>query len=85
MRSDVCRRAYSDLVRCGAGCQVTYHLNEEKAEDVVNEAVEQIAYADRILLNKTDLVRAAAAAAAGFCLLLLIQLLLLPLFCCCRC
>lgn len=28
----------------------------QKEEDVVNEAVEQIAYADRILLNKTDLV-----------------------------
>lgn len=32
------------------------HLNEEKPEGVVNEAVEQIAYADRIVLNKTDLV-----------------------------
>ncbi|KAH6782010.1 plastid transcriptionally active 17 [Perilla frutescens var. hirtella] len=33
------------------------HLNEVKAEGVVNEAVEQIAYADRIIVNKTDLVR----------------------------
>ena len=33
------------------------HLDEEKAEGVVNEAVEQIAYADRVILNKTDLVR----------------------------
>ncbi|KAF0892284.1 hypothetical protein E2562_014853 [Oryza meyeriana var. granulata] len=32
------------------------HLNEVKARWVVNEAVEQVAYADRILLNKTDLV-----------------------------
>ncbi|KAJ3091412.1 hypothetical protein HK102_000638 [Quaeritorhiza haematococci] len=32
------------------------HLDEEKPEDVENEAVEQIAFADRILLNKTDLV-----------------------------
>lgn len=38
---------------------VTMHLNEEKPQDVVNEAVEQIAYADRIVLNKTDLVSAA--------------------------
>jgi len=35
---------------------VTQHLDEDKGEGVVNEAVEQIAYADRILLNKTDLV-----------------------------
>ncbi|GFZ16620.1 cobalamin biosynthesis CobW-like protein [Actinidia rufa] len=32
------------------------HLNEVKPRFVVNEAVEQIAYADRIILNKTDLV-----------------------------
>ena len=31
-------------------------MNEEKPEGVENEAVEQIAFADRILLNKTDLV-----------------------------
>lgn len=28
------------------------HLNEVKARWVVNEAVEQVAYADRIILNK---------------------------------
>eukprot|EP00634_Sargassococcus_sp_CCMP2135_P007496 CAMPEP_0198674052 /NCGR_PEP_ID=MMETSP1467-20131203/97717_1 /TAXON_ID=1462469 /ORGANISM="unid. sp., Strain CCMP2135" /LENGTH=520 /DNA_ID=CAMNT_0044410941 /DNA_START=37 /DNA_END=1599 /DNA_ORIENTATION=+ len=32
------------------------HLDEVKPEGVENEAVEQIAFADRILLNKTDLV-----------------------------
>ncbi|XP_066345792.1 uncharacterized protein [Miscanthus floridulus] len=32
------------------------HLNEVKARWVVNEAVEQVAYADRIILNKVDLV-----------------------------
>ena len=35
---------------------VTQHLDEDKGEGIVNEAVEQIAYADRILLNKVDLV-----------------------------
>ncbi len=35
---------------------VLKRLDEVKSEDVVNEAVEQIAYADRIVLNKTDLV-----------------------------
>jgi G3E family GTPase len=32
------------------------HLEERKPEGVENEAVEQIAFADRIVLNKTDLV-----------------------------
>merc|ERR1712050_590784 len=33
------------------------HLREEKPDNVENEAVEQVAFADRILLNKTDLVQ----------------------------
>ncbi|XP_068303368.1 uncharacterized protein [Pyrus communis] len=33
-----------------------FHLDEVKPKGVVNEAVEQIAYADRIIVNKTDLV-----------------------------
>merc|ERR1712087_175623 len=32
------------------------HLDEEKPEGVENEAVEQVAFADRLLLNKLDLV-----------------------------
>lgn len=35
---------------------VELHLDEQKPEGVVNEALEQIAYADRVVLNKTDLV-----------------------------
>eukprot|EP00927_Polykrikos_kofoidii_P014840 TRINITY_DN16552_c0_g1_i1.p1 TRINITY_DN16552_c0_g1~~TRINITY_DN16552_c0_g1_i1.p1 ORF type:complete len:557 (+),score=125.35 TRINITY_DN16552_c0_g1_i1:67-1671(+) len=35
---------------------VLAHLREEKEDGVVNEAVEQVAFADRILLNKIDLV-----------------------------
>jgi len=35
---------------------LSLHLFEEKAEGVENEALEQIAFADRILVNKTDLV-----------------------------
>ncbi|XP_042059044.1 COBW domain-containing protein 1-like [Salvia splendens] len=38
------------------------HLDEVKPEGVVNEAIEQIAYADRIIVNKTDLVGKAAVA-----------------------
>ncbi|KAJ4851655.1 hypothetical protein Tsubulata_014478 [Turnera subulata] len=32
------------------------HLDEVKPKGIVNEAVEQIAYADRVIVNKTDLV-----------------------------
>jgi G3E family GTPase len=35
---------------------IIQHLDEEKPEGVENEAVEQIAFADRILLNKCDLI-----------------------------
>lgn len=31
-----------------------FHLDEVKPKGVVNEAVEQIAYADRIIVNKVD-------------------------------
>ncbi|KAI0488390.1 hypothetical protein KFK09_028221 [Dendrobium nobile] len=41
------------LVDCKHAMQ---HLNEVKPRWVVNEAVEQVAYADRIILNKIDLV-----------------------------
>ena len=35
---------------------ITQHLDEEKPEGIENESVEQIAFADRIMLNKIDLV-----------------------------
>merc|ERR1712224_159508 len=35
---------------------IEQHLDEEKPEGAENEAVEQVAFADRILLNKIDLV-----------------------------
>jgi G3E family GTPase len=35
---------------------IEQHLDEEKAEGAENESVEQVAFADRMLLNKTDLV-----------------------------
>merc|ERR1712039_913410 len=38
------------------GKHIIQHLDDEKPEGVENEAVEQIAFADRILLNKCDLV-----------------------------
>ncbi|KAL4584579.1 hypothetical protein LXL04_009182 [Taraxacum kok-saghyz] len=39
------------------------HLDDIKPEGVVNEAIEQIAYADRIIVNKTDLVGSAEVSA----------------------
>jgi len=36
---------------------IIQHLDEEKGEGVENEAVEQIAFADKMLLNKCDLVK----------------------------
>lgn len=38
--------------------QALAHLDEVKPDGVENEAVEQVAFADRIVLNKTDLVTA---------------------------
>jgi len=38
------------------------HLDEAKPEGVENEAIEQLAFADRIVLNKTDLVDQATVA-----------------------
>jgi G3E family GTPase len=35
---------------------IIQHLDEEKPEGAENEAVEQVVFADRLLLNKTDLV-----------------------------
>ena len=35
---------------------IEQHLDEQKSEGAENEAVEQVAFADRLLLNKTDLV-----------------------------
>ena len=37
---------------------IVQHLDDEKTEGTENEAVEQIAFADRIIINKTDLVTA---------------------------
>merc|ERR1712129_364585 len=44
---------------------LTMHLDEDKPEGVENEAVEQVAFADRILLNKCDLVDEAELVEVG--------------------
>mmetsp|Transcript_19664 Transcript_19664/g.60820 ORF Transcript_19664/g.60820 Transcript_19664/m.60820 type:complete len:354 (+) Transcript_19664:1512-2573(+) len=46
-----------DSVICLADAKhVSLHLDEAKPDGAVNEAVQQVAFADRILLNKVDLV-----------------------------
>jgi len=46
-----------DGIVCLVDCKhVRAHLEEVKADDAVNEAVCQVAFSDRILLNKVDLV-----------------------------
>ena len=44
------------IIPVAAAKHITQHLDEEKPEGVENESVEQIAFADRIMLNKIDLV-----------------------------
>jgi len=46
-----------DAVVCLASAKhVKAHLDEEKPDGAVNEAVQQVAFSDKILLNKVDLV-----------------------------
>ena len=46
-----------DSIICLADCKhLNQHLDEKKPDDSVNEALQQVAFADRILLNKIDLV-----------------------------
>jgi G3E family GTPase len=46
-----------DSIVCLADCKhLDMHLDEVKPDGAVNEALQQVAFADKILLNKTDLV-----------------------------
>mmetsp|Transcript_7250 Transcript_7250/g.10611 ORF Transcript_7250/g.10611 Transcript_7250/m.10611 type:complete len:351 (-) Transcript_7250:1252-2304(-) len=46
-----------DSIVCLADCKhLNIHLDEKKPEGSVNEALQQVAFADKILLNKIDLV-----------------------------
>jgi len=46
-----------DSIVCLADCKhLAAHLDEVKPENAVNEALQQVAFADKILLNKIDLV-----------------------------
>jgi len=46
-----------DSIVCLADCKhLDAHLDEKKPDGAVNEALQQVAFADKILLNKVDLV-----------------------------
>jgi len=46
-----------DSIVCLADCKhITQHLDEIKPDGACNEALQQVAFADKILLNKVDLV-----------------------------
>lgn len=50
---------YIDSIVCLADAKhIQIHLDEKKPEGSVNEALQQVAFADKILLNKIDLVTA---------------------------
>ncbi len=58
MDEEIGSHFYLDGIITVVDCRhVLQHLNEEKEEGVENETVEQIAFADRILLSKVDLVK----------------------------
>jgi len=44
---------------------IVLHLDDQKPEGVVNEALQQIAYADRIILNKTDLISSSSSSSSS--------------------
>lgn len=57
---EISARARLDGILTVADCyHLVQHLDEQKPEGAENEAVEQILFADKILLNKIDLVSAA--------------------------
>ena len=49
-----------DGIICLVDCKfIREHLEEERADDTINEVVTQVAFADKVLMNKIDLVSAA--------------------------
>jgi len=57
MDDTICKNFYLDaIITLVDSKHFEMHLDEEKGEGVENEAREQIAFADKVLLNKTDLV-----------------------------
>lgn len=57
VHDDIKELYYLDAIVTFVDCKNTpVHLREEKPDKVENEAVEQVAFADVLVLNKTDLV-----------------------------
>jgi len=60
--NDISSKYYLDgIITVVDAAHVKQHLDEEKPEGAVNESVEQIAFADRLILNKCDLLKKDAA------------------------
>jgi G3E family GTPase len=60
---DIAASYYLDAIVTMVDCKhLLLHLDEKRPADTENEALEQIAFADCILLNKTDLVHAGEVA-----------------------
>mmetsp|Transcript_15433 Transcript_15433/g.50733 ORF Transcript_15433/g.50733 Transcript_15433/m.50733 type:complete len:347 (+) Transcript_15433:35-1075(+) len=58
LNSEIGEHYRIDSILCLADSKhIKQHLEEVKADDAVNEAIQQVAFADRILLNKVDLVK----------------------------
>ena len=58
VETEICSFARLDgVVTLVDAKHVEQHLDEKKAEGVVNESLQQVAFADRLLLNKVDLVK----------------------------
>mmetsp|Transcript_16097 Transcript_16097/g.44584 ORF Transcript_16097/g.44584 Transcript_16097/m.44584 type:complete len:343 (-) Transcript_16097:265-1293(-) len=56
--SKISENYFIDSIVCLADCKhLALHLDEKKPEGSVNEALQQVAFADKILLNKVDLVK----------------------------
>jgi G3E family GTPase len=58
-KPQVSHRFRIDSILCLVDAKhVRQHLHEDRAHDAINEAIHQVAFGDRILLNKVDLVTA---------------------------
>ncbi|KAH8050981.1 ATP binding protein [Aureococcus anophagefferens] len=56
LKANTKMQSEDEIIEMMNGCICCTHLDEEKPEGAENEAVEQVAFADRLIVNKVDLV-----------------------------